>query len=142
TLAIDPRRFRNLIPNLPMAGGAPRRPHRWLGSILPHWRCDDHRRKNRLSETATTREEISQRCAARIFCKKAPGPPSFPLSFPLPPLPQKESEGARDAGVAKDPRTLTPRGTKATRPRTGPARMTPGLTAPNELPTQVRRFPG
>src|SRR5439155_24822349 len=35
TLAIDPRRFRNLIPNLPMAGGAPRRPHRWLGVFYP-----------------------------------------------------------------------------------------------------------
>src|SRR5207302_6057871 len=32
--------------------------------------------------------------------------------------PQKTSEGARDAGVAMDPRTLAPRGTKATRPRT------------------------
>src|SRR5207247_5560615 len=86
--------------------------------------------KNHLSETATTREEISQRYAARIFCEKGAGSALLPTSFPLPPLPQKESEGARDAGVAKDPRTLAPRGTKATRPRTGPTRMTPGLTAP------------
>src|SRR5207247_10266370 len=98
--------------------------------------------KNHLSETATTREEISQRYAARIFCEKGAGSALLPTSFPLPPLPQTESEGARDAGVAKDPRTLAPRGTKATRPRTGPARMTPALTAPKELPTQVRRFPG
>ena len=44
-----------------------------------------------------------------------------------------------------DPRTLAPRGTKATRPRTGPARLKACSRARQlygELPPQVRRLPG
>src|SRR5438477_959083 len=86
--------------------------------------------------------------ALPILFEKAPGPPCVSTSLPIR-ASEKKSEGARDAGVAMDPRTLAPRGTKATRPRTGPARTrsfaqdsSRARQLYGELPPQVRRFPG
>ena len=61
--------------------------------------------------------------ALPVLFEQAPGPPGMSTSLPIRAF-RRKSEGARDAGVAMDPRTLAPRGTKATRPRTGPV---PGI---------------
>src|SRR5438477_9034000 len=81
--------------------------------------------------------------ALPVLFEQAPGPPCMSTSLPIG-ASEKKSEGARDAGVAIDPRTLAPRGPKATRPRTGPARLKASSRARQlygELPPQVRRFP-
>src|SRR6266571_2176140 len=66
---------------------------------------------------------LTQQCSARpvVGFFRAPG---IALSSLLCAL--EESEGARDAGVAADPRTSTPHGAEATRWRTGLARRRSG----------------